>query len=740
MFHWLQAQRSAVAVLVAGVAVILAWLLNEPNLLIVSVLAGTLAFGWRLGLALVLSVTLLLALAYEALALDGAEVGGIVGASVATWLVTTVMASINQAHMAPHQTLPDTAERRDETALREVADAVPALIWSTSTTGRVTHVNKALIEWLGIPVRELGRLMSDLPRGVKKVVHPADSDMVAAAFERAFRTGSGFALKYRQRFRDGEYRWVDGRFGAQKGRQGQIEGWYGVDLDIDVEMRAFEQLRQSELELRRILDTVPAQIWLLGPDGGLFYINKQCADWLGIDHNAVFQLEASQRQRLFEDLYHPDDLQPAAAAFMNAFETVQPFRLKFRLRRRDGQFRWLDNRVAPLRDEAGGIVRWYGISFDIDEEVNAIEALRNSKQHLQRVIDTVPVMLFRTTASGEPVYANERFRDRHGYELDDFGRVGDDRRGSIVRAVVHKDDKAEVEQAMQHSFTTGVPFRKRYRKARIDGSYGWIEGRIEPLRDSDGTVIEWYGVNLDVDDEIQAQENLRLAQEQLSRAAQGASLAELSASIANEVNQPLAAIVADAKACEQWLSHEVPNVIKAREAAIETIMHAETASEIVNRIRSLFKSSARIPAPANVNEVVLEVIHLMKNEIEHCKSKIDLNLAGAMRPISIDRVQIQQVLVNLVRNGLEAMAGNPLEQRLLTISTIELERQVSIEIVDRGVGIADTKVIFEPLFTTKDQGIGMGLSISRSVVERHGGQLSVTSIPGKTAFTLILPA
>lgn len=737
MLHWSHAQRSTAALLAAGASTVLAWFLAEPNFLAVAILTATLAFGWRIGLAIAVCLLGLLAVGHQALALDGSDVSRTFVACLTTWLVASGMNAITRAHLAP----PQKAKSSDETPLHEVADAVPSLIWSCNASGQVTHLNKALIDWLGVPAGQLQGLISDLPSAIKTVVHPQDSDMVAAAFAQAFRTGSGFTLKYRQRFRDGEYRWVEGRFATKKGQEGQIEGWYGVDLDIDAEMRAFEQLRQSEEELRRILDTVPAQIWLLGPDGVLFYINKQCADWLGLDHAAVFELEPDERARLFASLYHPDDLAPATATFLKGFETLEPLQQKFRLRRRDGQYRWLENRVAPLRDEAGGVVRWYGISFDIEEEVNAIAALRNSEQHLKRVIDTVPVVLFRTTAQGEPVYANKRLQDRHhGYELDDFNPVGDDRRGSMVRTLVHPDDKVGVEQALQHSFATGQPFRRRYRQIGSDGNYGWIEGRIEPLRDADGTVIEWFGVNLDVDDEVRAQENLRLAQEQLARAAQGASLAELSASIANEINQPLAAIVADAKACQQWLAHDVPNVTKAREAAIEMIKHAETASQVVNRVRALFRSSAAVPAPADINEVVLEVLRLMRSEIEQFRVKVALNLASPIRPVPIDRVQVQQVLVNLIRNGLEAMADNAPDQRLLEISTVKHDSQVRIEVLDRGPGISDTAAIFEPLFTTKEHGIGMGLSISRSIVDTHGGQLSVKSVPGSTIFTVSLPA
>jgi PAS domain S-box-containing protein len=381
-----------------------------------------------------------------------------------------------------------------------------------------------------------------------------------------------------------------------------------VDVDIDDMVRANQQLRTSESELQLILNTVPAQIWLLGTDGSIYFLNKSCSDWLGIEQVVT----SGNRRHLVESYFHRDDAAIVQTALHKAFVTLKPLHLQARLRRRDGEYRWVDLRAAAMRDELGAVVRWYGISFEIEEEVRAVEALQRSEQHLQRVIDTVPIVLMRANSEGELVYANARFEDEFGYGLEQLGSIGKDRRGKTLQMLVHPDDRPEVEQAMQQSFRTGKPFRRRYRKIQGGGNYRWIEARIEPLLDVNGKIIEWYGVNLDVDDEVRAQENLHLAQEKLARTAQAASVAQLSASIAQEVHRPLASIAENARACEQWLSSGAPNLIQARQIAAEMIKNAESASKSVNRIRSLFKSSARSNTSALVDEPAKEALRSIR--------------------------------------------------------------------------------------------------------------------------------
>jgi PAS domain S-box-containing protein len=670
----------------------------------------------------------LLALVPQVLGLGAMGAFAVAGACLATWAALVLRGA---GRPVP------AAAARNSGEVERALDGIPSQIWRADASGNPNFVNRTLFAWSGLGVEHMddaGRLAS----AIGQAVHPDDRDAVAAGLGRSFSTGVDFAMTYRQRHHSGDYRWIQGRVEPKRDAAGVIEAWYGVCLDIDDEVRAREQLARSERELRQIVDTVPAFIWLLTPEGRSHYFNRQGAEWAGLGIEELHALDGAGRDHMLEALIHPDDRGETNAIFRQALAAGTPVQMKMRLRRKDGVYRWLASWVSPLRDENGQITRWYGVSFDIDDEVRAIDALRRSEQHLQQVIDTVPVLIIRATPQGQPVYASKRLKELHGFELDDFGASGLSM-GDALALLVHPDDRAEVEQAMRHSFATGEPFRQRYRQRRVDGNYRWIEGRLEALRDDAGSILEWYGVNLDVDDEVQAQENLNLAQGRLIEAAHAASLAELSASFAHEVSQPLAAIVANAAACQRWLASEAPPFARARETAAEMTRNAEAAADIVYRIRALFRSPPGARTPTSLNEVVTEVRRLMSGETQRRGGRIDTALAPDLAPVAIDRQQIQQVLVNLIRNGLQAMEELPAASRILTIRTEQRDDTICVEVVDAGPGIADAQPIFEAFFTTRPDGIGMGLAICKSIAEAHGGRLLVNSVSGKTAFSLVLP-
>jgi C4-dicarboxylate-specific signal transduction histidine kinase len=231
----------------------------------------------------------------------------------------------------------------------------------------------------------------------------------------------------------------------------------------------------------------------------------------------------------------------------------------------------------------------------------------------------------------------------------------------------------------------------------------------------------------------------RSAQDQLARATQLSSLAELSASIAHEVNQPLAAIVANAHACQRWLSADPPNIERARLTSERIIRDANAAAAVINGIRALFKQSPSARAAANINDVIMEVGRLMSDELGNADVRFELD--AGLAPIIMDRVQIQQVLVNLIRNAIEALDSSPQSTRALSIHSFKLgNEQVGVEVVDSGKGLDEPDRIFEPFFTTKPNGMGMGLAICRSIIESHSGRLwAQRNEPMGTKFAFTLP-
>jgi C4-dicarboxylate-specific signal transduction histidine kinase len=284
----------------------------------------------------------------------------------------------------------------------------------------------------------------------------------------------------------------------------------------------------------------------------------------------------------------------------------------------------------------------------------------------------------------------------------------------------------------------------KYRLRRADGVYRWMSGRAEPMRDETGRIVQWFGLCHDIDDQVHAEEALRRASDRLARATQAASLAELSASIAHEVNQPLAAIVANSHACHRWLSAEPPNLERAKITAERITRDANAAADVVSRIRALFRRTPHARSPEDVNRLIDEVCRLLAGEIAVKGIRIKTALEPDLPPVALDRVQVQQVLVNLIRNGIEAMDAVADGGRALQIrSRRDGSDAIRIEVRDAGTGFKDPERVFEPFFTTKQDGMGMGLPICRSIIESHGGRLwTADNEPrGATvAFTLPLGA
>jgi PAS domain S-box-containing protein len=373
----------------------------------------------------------------------------------------------------------------------------------------------------------------------------------------------------------------------------------------------------------------------------------------------------------------------------------------------------------------------------------AVLTLRQSEGSLRELVETLPAQIWCTAADGEPIYFSRQFRDFIGFDVGDKDVDGMPRLSSVISAIIHPDDLGSVKMRFAHSLATGEPYALKHRQRRFDGQYRWVETRAAAMRNSDGAIVQWNGVCLDIDDQMHAEDALRRAADKLAQASQAASLAELSASIAHEVNQPLAAIVANSHACHRWLSSEPPNIERAKITAERITRDANSAADVVSRIRALFRPAAHARSPEDVNRLVSEVCRLMTDKIAR-GIRIETNLESHLPSVALDRVQVQQVLVNLIRNGAEAMSAEVDGARALQIRSCRDGRDaIRVEVRDAGTGFKDAERAFEPFFTTKPNGMGMGLAICRSIIESHGGRLwtAANETQGATvAFTLPLAA
>jgi PAS domain S-box-containing protein len=613
--------------------------------------------------------------------------------------------------------------------------------WAMDGTGQFTYATPTAQTSIAMTLEDLNVLPDGKPfleggeQGWQRGTHPDDREMVGNSLRHALKAGDNWNFEYRILRANGAYVWHRAAARPTRDSHGRITGWYGATMDIDVYKKTEAALRERERQLQQLIDTVPALIWSTDADGTPTYVSKPFTDVTGATLQDITAADGSPSL----SIVHPEDRLDARKAFLHSVNAGIPYLQRYRQHRADGSYRWTETRAEALRNEAGAIVQWYGVSSDIHDLIKTQEALRESERHLQQLVETLPAMIFCAMPDGKPIYRSQRLRQYLGLNLEDTDGTGKSRLDGTLDAVIHPDDLATVKERYGLSLSTGKPYALRHRLRRFDGVYRWVETRASAMHNSDGTIVQWNGICLDIEDQVNAQDELIRAQDNLARANQAASLAELSASIAHEVNQPLSAVMNYSSACQRWLTADPPNINRAQKT-LERIVHSATsAADVVSRVRALFKQSTDKRDSTELGPVVREALDLLAEEGSRRRIRIDIEGESGLKVVPFDRVQIQQVLVNLMRNAVDAMASVP-NERLLQIRAFREDQMVRIEVRDWGRGIQFPDKIFEPFFTTKDQGMGMGLAISRSIVESHGGRLwAEKNEPRGAKFVFTLP-
>jgi len=611
----------------------------------------------------------------------------------------------------------EEALRSSEQQLRLLVDSIPALISIRTVTGEIEAVNRQCVDYTGMTVDQL--------KNWPETVHSDDRADAIAQWKCAIESGNPLNNEVRLRRADGVYRWFHARALPLHDTDGRIIRWHTLYVDIEDRKRAEEALRASEHHLRLMVDSIPALVTTMTPAGDTETVNAQLVAYTG---------QSAEKLKNWPEKVHPEDRERIAERWRRSLETGNPYDAEERVRRADGVYRWFHTRGLPMRDAKGHIVRWCLLLTDIEDRRQAEQALRDSEHHLRLMTETIPALVWRTTPDGEIDYVNQRVLDYTGKPLEDFGNSG-------WLQLLHPDDVDSTMRIWRQNTQTGEPHQVTYRLRSADGAYRWFDVRGEPLRNGEGRVVEWYGICIDVEDRRRTEEALRNTQERLSIASQVATVGELSASIAHEVNQPLTAVVSNGNACLRWLSAQPPNLAKAMEAAERIVRDGKDAGEVVRRIRALFKRAAHEEVPLGLNELIAEVLSLVRSETAKRRVMIETDLAADLPPVTGDRVQLQQLILNLILNGIEAMdpvTDRP--KRLFIRSKRDGEDTVLVQIQDSGVGLKDPDTVFDPFFTTKDNGMGMGLAICRSIVQAHNGRLWATPAEGSGAiFCFTLP-
>jgi PAS domain S-box-containing protein len=315
------------------------------------------------------------------------------------------------------------------------------------------------------------------------------------------------------------------------------------------------------------------------------------------------------------------------------------------------------------------------------------------------------------------------------------GMTADEARGWGWAVVIHHDDAPGLTEYWTGCLTTGTPVDTEARMRGRDGSYRWFLFRANP-RDESGTIVSWYGTNIDIEDRKLADNALVEARSELERVARITALGALTASIAHEVSQPLSGIITNAGTCLRFLAADPPNIQPAQEAAQRIVTDSKRASDVIARLRSLFARKSGTTEAFDLNAAAREVVALAANTLQRNRVVLDEDLDEALPRVLGDRVQLQQVILNLLVNASDAMRDVRDRRRQIILKTqVEEGNRVRLSVQDAGAGIdpQHERKLFEPFFTTKDGGMGVGLSISHSIIERHRGRLWATPNAGSGA-------
>jgi PAS domain S-box-containing protein len=358
-----------------------------------------------------------------------------------------------------------------------------------------------------------------------------------------------------------------------------------------------------------------------------------------------------------------------------------------------------------------------------------VQQLRREERKFREAFETIPAMAWIAGPSDDIQFLNRRWVEYTGLSQVEKSK-------EIRKVAIHPDDLDRIERRLAASIASGEPVEEELRFRRTDGEYRWFLSRVVPLRDKRGKVVRWYGTATDIQDRKRAEQ----LQADLAHTNRVSTMGELVASISHELAQPITVTTAHAKASLRWLQRDPPDMTEVRKGTERIIEAGVLASEIINRLRSLYKKSSPKRELVAINEVIGEIVLLLRGQANEYAVSIRTDLAADLPKITADRVQLQQVQMNLILNGIEAMKGTG---GVLTVKTGRGEcGHVLVSVIDTGVGLPAGKAdeIFNAFFTTKPEGSGMGLAISHSIVESHDGRLWATSNDGRGAtFHFTLP-
>jgi PAS domain S-box-containing protein len=486
-----------------------------------------------------------------------------------------------------------------------------------------------------------------------------------------------------------------------------------------------EQRVQAETRERlRIWNVSQDLLAILDLDGKFLSVNPAWSVSLGWS-------EAELLGKSYQWLLHLDDRERSRSEFGHLVKGRKTLHFENRLRAKEGSYHWISWTAAPDRG------RVFGMGRDVTEQKRAEEALRESERSLRSAIDGIPGLVGVLAPNGDVEAVNRQILEYCGQSLEELKNWG-------TNGTVHHEDLPHVAEIFTRSIAAGIPYQIEQRLRRFDGEYRWFDNRGIPIRDDSGRIVRWYVLLTDIEDRTQALTRLQQMQSDFAHINRVSTMGELAASLSHEILHPIATARNNARAGMRFLELNPPNLDEAKEALGCVVRDADRAKDIVGRVRDHIKKSPPRREPFDLNEAVREALVMVRSAIARNKIALNTHLMDELIPVHGDRVQVQQVVVNLILNAVEAMSSLEEGTRELSIRIEQGQADggVLVRVRDSGPGISPENLdrVFEPFYTTKTSGVGMGLSICRSIINGHGGRLWVgANEPRGAVFQFALP-
>jgi PAS domain S-box-containing protein len=633
--------------------------------------------------------------------------------------------------------------------LRLVVDTTPAMLNSCRPDGYLDYVNKGWLDYFGFSLETaLDRadvMKMSMPSKTdmygsdwQPIIHPEDLPDFTDQWKSMLVSGKPDEHEARVRRFDGVYHWHLFRAVPLYDERGILVKWYGSAFDIEDRKRAEEALRRSEsylAEAQRLTHT-GSWVWRVAGRDAL-HLSEEWYRIYGFDPEKGLSAWEERLQRT-----HPEDRAKWQEATDRAIREKSDYDVEVRILIPGGTVKYIHIVGHPVLNVSGDLVQFVGSSMDITERKQADEALRRSEGYLAEAQKLTRIGSWAwNVAIRQSVYWSQE-----NYRLFGFDPEGGVPPDEAFYQRVHPEDRDRVRrEVFLERLEEGSDFDLDFRLVLPGGAIRYVRSTGHPVRNTSGDLLEYVGTSIDVTERKRAdeeRERLRQVQADLAHLSRVTTMGELTASLAHEIKQPISAALTNAKTCLRWLGRDEPDLAEASEAASRIVKDATRAADIISRISLMFKKEALQRELVDVNELIREMIVLLRSEANRYSISIRTELVEHLPKVMADRVQLQQVFMNLMLNGIDAMKDTSGASGL-TIKSGTADGQLLISVSDTGVGFPAEQVdqIFQAFFTTKDSGTGMGLPISRSIIESHGGRLWASGASGRGAtFQFTLPA